>query len=183
MIRALVLFAAVYLVIIVQEFLPAVPFFANARLLLVPVVFCYGALWLPFPAMLGFALWSGLLSDLADLHVAGDRVEIGLGWTMLFYVLAGTVLQLWRDAFAGGRWEIHALASGVLTLLLQAGRYAMVCLRRGSFLFDWTIFWHIIGPAVLALLLAPAVYFFFSLLPAGTSSGQPGRRRGGGLTR
>lgn len=177
MIRALVLFAAVYLVIIVQEFLPAVPFFANARLLLVPVVFCYGALWLPFPAMLGFALWSGLLSDLADLHVAGDRVEVGLGWTMLFYVLAGTVLQLWRDAFAGGRWEIHALASGVLTLLLQAGRYAMVCLRRESFYFDSTIFWHIAGPALAALFVAPLFYFFFRLWPGGfRTSARRGRR-------
>jgi hypothetical protein len=58
----------------------------------------------------------------------------------------------------------------------------MVCLRRGSFLFDGTIFWHLVGPAVFALLVAPLVYFFFSLLPAG----EPARRasrRGGGLTR
>jgi len=177
MIRALVLFAAVYLAIIAQEFLPGLPFFANARLLLVPVIFCYGALWLPFPAMLGFALWSGLLSDLAGLHVAGDRVEIGLGWTMLFYVLAGTVLQTWRDAFAGGRWEIHALASGAVTLLLQAGRYAMVCLRRESFHFDSTIFWHIAGPALAALLLAPLFCFFFRLMPGGFGTGTRGGRR------
>jgi hypothetical protein len=167
MIRALVLFAAVYVVLIAQEFLPALPFFANARLLLVPVIFCYGALWLPFPAMLGLALWTGLLSDLANLHVIGDQVEIGLGWSILFYVFTGTLLQMLREAFAGGRWEIHALASGALTLLLLLGQYAMVCLRRESFYFDGTVFWHIAGPALAALVLAPLFYFFFRLFPGG----------------
>jgi hypothetical protein len=167
MIRALVLFAAVYVVLIAQEFLPALPFFANARLLLVPVIFCYGALWLPFPAMLGLALWTGLLSDLANLHVIGDQVEIGLGWSILFYVFTGTLLQMLREAFAGGRWEIHALASGALTLLLLLGQYAMVCLRRESFYFDGTVFWHIAGPALAALFLAPLFYFFFRLFPGG----------------
>jgi hypothetical protein len=167
MIRALVLFAAVYVVLIAQEFLPALPFFANARLLLVPVIFCYGALWLPFPAMLGLALWTGLLSDLANLHVIGDQVEIGLGWSILFYVFTGTLLQMLREAFAGGRWEIHALASGALTLLLLLGQYTMVCLRRESFYFDGTVFWHIAGPALAALFLAPLFYFFFRLFPGG----------------
>jgi hypothetical protein len=167
MIRALVLFAAVYVVLIAQEFLPALPFFADARLLLVPVIFCYGALWLPFPAMLGLALWTGLLSDLANLHVIGDQVEIGLGWSILFYVFTGTLLQMLREAFAGGRWEIHALASGALTLLLLLGQYAMVCLRRESFYFDGTVFWHIAGPALAALFLAPLFYFFFRLFPGG----------------
>jgi hypothetical protein len=167
MIRALVLFAAVYVVLIAQEFLPALPFFANARLLLVPVIFCYGALWLPFPAMLGLALWTGLLSDLANLHVIGDQVEIGLGWSILFYVFTGTLLQMLREAFAGGRWEIHALASGALTLLLLLGQYAMVCLRRESFYFDGTVFWHIAGPALAALFLAPLFYFFIRLFPGG----------------
>lgn len=167
MIRALVLFAAVYVALIAQDFLPAMPFFANARPLLVPIIFCYGALWLPFPAMLGLALWSGLLSDLANLHVIGDQVEIGLGWSILFYAFTGTLLQTLREAFADGRWEIHALASGVLTLLLLAGQYIMVCLRRESFYFDGTVFWHIAGPAIAALLLAPVFYFFFRLFPGG----------------
>jgi len=179
MIRAIFLLAAVYVALIAQEYIPPLPFLGGAHLLLVPVIFCFGALWLSFPAMLGLALFTGLLSDLAFLHVIGDRVEIGLGWSMLFYVLAGTALQPLRPLFLEGRWEVHCLASGAVTLLLLLFQYAMVCLRRGSFLFDGTIFWHLAGPALLALLLAPAVYFFFSLLPAAT----PERRRGGGLMR
>ena len=177
MIRALVLFPAVYLALLAQEFLPAVPFFANARLLLVPAIFCYGALWLPFPAMIGFALWTGLLSDLANLHVVGDRVEVGLGWSMLFYVIVGALLQIWREAFAEGGWLIHAIASGIVTLVLLAGQYVMVCLRREAFYFDATIFWHIAGPALAAFLLAPLLYFFFQLFPGGfRRAGHRGRR-------
>ena len=177
MIRALVLFAAVYVALIVQEFLPALPFFDNARIVLLPVIFCYGALWLPFPAMLGFALWTGLLGDLADLHVVGDRVEIGLGWSMLFYVFFGTLLQSLRETFAAGRWEIHALASGVVTLFLLLGQYLMVCLRRQSFQFDNTVFWHVAGPALAALLLAPLFCFFFRLFPGGHRESVPRGRR------
>ena len=182
MIRAIILFAAIYAALIAQEFIPPVAFLGGAHLILVPVLFCYGALWLSFPAMLGFAVFTGLLSDLAFLHVIGDRIEIGLGWSILFYVLAGTALQPLRPVFLEGRWEIHCLASGAVTLVLLLSQYTMVCLRRGSFLFDGTIFWHLAGPAVFALLVAPFAYFFFSLLPAG----EPVRRaarRAGGLTR
>lgn len=179
MIRALVLFAAVYVALIAQEFLPGIPFLANAHILLVTVIFCYGALWLPFPAMLGFALWTGLLSDLTNLHIADDRVEIGLGWSMLFYVIVGSLLQTLRGAFAEGRWEIHAIAAGAVTLLHQIAQYTMVCLRRESFHFDGAVFWHLLGPAIAAVFLAPLFYFFFRLFPGGF---QQGARRGRRLT-
>ena len=52
MIRSIALFAAIYLALVAQEFIPPVPFLGGAHLLLVPVLFCYGALWLAFPAML-----------------------------------------------------------------------------------------------------------------------------------
>lgn len=182
MTRTVFLVVAVYLALIVQEFIPPVRFLGGAHLLLVPVLFCYGALWLSFPAMLGFAVLTGLLSDLAFLHVIGDRVEIGLGWSIIFYVLVGTALQPLRPLFREGRWEIHCLASGAATLLLLLSQYIMVCLRRGSFLFDWTIFWHLAGPSVCALLVAPIVYLFFSLLPAGHPSHRTARR-GGNISR
>jgi len=182
MIRGIVLFVAIYAALIAQEFLPPVGFLGGAHLLIVPVLFCYGALWLSFPVMLGLAVFTGLLSDLAFLHVIGDHVEIGLGWSILFYVLVGVALQPLRPLFEEGRWEIHCLASGAVTLLLLLSQYIMVCLRRGSFVFDWTIFWHLAGPAVVALLVAPLFYLFFSLLPAGDPARRTARR-GRGLTR
>lgn len=168
MIRALALVVAIYAAVILQEFLPPLAFLDNARVIIVPVLLCYGALWLPFPGMLALALYAGLVSDLANLHVVGDRVEIGLGWSMLCYVLLGTVLNTFRRPFLAGRWEIHCLASGVVTLLLLLGQYLMVCLRRESFFFNQTVVWQIVSPAVLALLVAPLICVLFRVLPAGS---------------
>ena len=167
MIRGAVLVVAVYVALVAQEFLPALPFLDGARMLIVPVLFCYAALWMPFPAMLGFALYTGLLGDLSTLHIVGDQVEIGLGWSMLFYVIAGTLLRGARPLFLEGRWEVHCLGSAALTLVLLLGQYLMVCLRRGSFMVDGTVFWHITGPAIAALFIAPPVYFLLGLVPAG----------------
>lgn len=175
MIRVLVLVVAAYLAVIVPEFLPAMPFFDGAHILLVPIVVCYGLLWLPFPSGLAFALYAGLLGDLAMLHVDGEHVEIGLGWSMLFYVLLATSLRLLNPSPAKLRWEIHCLASGASTFLLLAGQYLTVCLRREVFAFNGAIFAHLAGPALAALLLAPLVYLFFGLFPD-FGSGRRARR-------
>jgi hypothetical protein len=127
MIRGIALFASIYLVLVAQEFIPPLPFLGGAHLILVPVLFCYGALWLSFPVMLGLALFTGLLSDLAFLHVVGDRVEIGLGWSMLFYVLLGTALQPLQPLFREGRWEVHCLAAGAATLFFSCNTSWSVC--------------------------------------------------------
>lgn len=165
MIRALVLVAAVYVAVILQEFLPAMPFFAGAHVLLLPAIVCYALLWMPFPAALAFALYTGLIGDLAMIHVDGEHVEIGLGWSMLYYVLLAAVLRFALPVSPAPRWETHCLASGAATFFLLAGQYLMVCLRRESFVFDGAIFAQIAGPALAALLLAPLLYFFFGLFP------------------
>ena len=103
MIRAAVLVVSAYLAVIVQEFLPAMPFFAGAHVYLLPVIVCFAVLWFPFPAALAFALYAGLLGDLAMLHVDGEHVEIGLGWSMLFYVFLAAVLRLVAPAPSGLR--------------------------------------------------------------------------------
>lgn len=177
MIRAIVLAAAAYLAVLLQDFIPPLAFLDDARVQLVPVVFCYAALWLPFPAMLGFALFTGLVTDLANLHIVGDRVEIGLGWSMLFYVALGSVLNTLRPRFIAGRWELHALAAGVGTMLFLLGQYLMVCLRRESFLFNQTVAAQIAGPALVALLIAPLLCLFLHALPAGQDHA-PVRHRG-----
>ena len=167
MIRGLVLVVSAYLAVIAQEFLPAMPFFAGAHLLLLPVVVCYAILWMPFPAALAFALYAGLLGDLAMLHVDGEHVEIGLGWSMLYYVLLAAALRLPPALQFEPRWEIHCLVSGAATFLLLAGQYLVVCLRREMFVLNGAVFAQIVGPALAALLLAPLLYHFFGLFPGG----------------
>jgi len=176
MIRASVLAAAVYLAVIVQEFIPAMPFFGDARIVLVPILFCYGALLFPLPGVLALALYCGLLSDLSLLQVDGEHVEIGLGWTMLYYVLVSASLQVLRPFMPNRRWETHCLLSGIVTLMLLLGQYMMVCLRRASLVLDADVFWQIAGPAVAAFLLAPLFYLLLNLLPNDTIARQRARR-------
>jgi hypothetical protein len=176
MIRALVLVLSAYAAVVAQDFLPGMPFFAGAHILILPVIVCYALLWLPFPAALGFALYAGLIGDLAMMHVDGDRVEIGLGWSMLYYVLLAAVLRLLPALPAEPRWETHCLASGAATFFLLAGQYLMVCLRRESFMLNGAVFAQIIGPALAALLLAPLLYHFFGLFPGDRFSPRRARR-------
>ena len=164
MIRALVLVIAAYVAVIAQDFLPPMAFFADARVLLLPILTCYALLWMPFPAALAFALYAGLLGDLAMAHIDGTQVEIGLGWSMLYYVLLAAILRFSRAPF---RWETHCLASGAATLLLLVMQYLMVSLRRESFILDGSMASKIAGPAVAALLLAPLFYFILGIFPGG----------------
>ncbi len=178
MIRGTVLVILIYLAVIAQDFLPPMGWFEGAHLLLVPTLFCFGALVLPFSGMLGLALITGLLSDLAQLHIDGARVEISLGWSMVFYLFYGTILQLLAPAFGRARWALHAVGAGLGTAALLTVQYLMICLRRDSFFFDHTVFWHIAGPALAALFAAPAIYFLLALLPsASLRPASPGTRR------
>jgi hypothetical protein len=156
------LLVAIFVALVVQELIPPVDMFLGARVLLVPVVFCYGALVLPFPAMLGLAMFAGLLSDLANLQVIGDSVEISVGWSILVYVAIGSVCQGLRPLVLRGHWEIHAGMSGLATSGILLLQFFAISLRRfdaGGFIYNDVVFWRILGPGVIALLLAPVLYF------------------------
>ena len=65
---------AILITIVIQEFIPPLRFLHGARVFLVPMLFCYGALSMPFWAMLLMAIYTGLLTDLAHLNVRGERI-------------------------------------------------------------------------------------------------------------
>ena len=49
---------AIFLALIIEEFLPPVRFLHGARVFLVPMLFCYGALAMPFWATLLMAVYT-----------------------------------------------------------------------------------------------------------------------------
>ena len=96
---------AIFLALIIQEFIPPVRFFHGARVFLVPMLFCYGALAMPFWAMLLLAIYTGFLTDLAYLNVPDGHVEIasdGLLWCLCFSGFLLTVFSPHSLADAGG---------------------------------------------------------------------------------
>ena len=149
---------AIFLAFIVQEFIPPLEVFRDARVLFVPMLFCYGALALPFWAMLLLAVYTGLLSDLAYLNVVGGQVEIAVGWSIFFYVLLGMLVHGFEPAFRRGGWWLHPIFSAVLTSLYLALQFVMISFRRSGFEFHDTILWLILAPGVMAALFAPLIH-------------------------
>jgi hypothetical protein len=155
-------FLLLFLVLVAQIaelFIPALPWLYNAHIYIVPVIVFYGAMALPFPLMLALALFAGALLDALTVQVIGGKVEISAGSSILLYgVLAGIMHGL-RPLFARGHWEVHSILSGVFTSLIVLAQYLMITFRRGSLVFTHEIWWQIGGPGIIAMLIAPIVFW------------------------
>jgi hypothetical protein len=150
--------------LIIQDFLPALSILRNTHILLVPIIFAYGALVLPFPAMLALAVFTGLITDLSTLQIVHGKVEIGLGWSIIIYAVLGTVIQGVRRAFLKGAWWLHPPISAVCTLLILTLQYLMITISRESIVFNETVAWEIFIPSMVAFLLSPLIEVLFMFI-------------------
>jgi len=90
MIFFVILLVLVVIAQIAEFFIPPLDWMYHAHIYIAPVVVFYGAMALPFPLMLGLALFSGILLDALTVQVIGAKVEMSLGSSILIYaVLAG----------------------------------------------------------------------------------------------
>ena len=150
----------VLLVQIAEFFIPALPWLYNAHIYIVPVIVFYGAMALPFPLMLALALYAGILLDALTVQVIGGKVEISVGWSILLYgVLAGIMHGL-KPLFMRGRWEVHCIMSGFGTSVIILAQYLMITFRRGSLIFSREVWWQIGGPGLIAMAMAPIIFWF-----------------------
>jgi hypothetical protein len=159
MIFFVVLLVLVLVAQIAEVFIPALPWLYDAHVYLVPVIVFYGAMALPFPLMLALALFAGVLMDALTVQVIGGKVEISTGSSILLYgVLAGIMHGL-RPLFARGHWEVHCILSGIFTSLIVLAQYLMITFRRGSLVFSREIWWQIGGPGLIAMAVAPIIFW------------------------
>lgn len=166
---ALAACVGVFAAFLLQQALPAIHVLHGARFVFVPLIFCYAALVLPFPAMLVVAFWTGLLSDLMYLSVVGGRVEIALGCSIVFFVVYGCIANGCRPAYLNGHsWPVVPLGT-VCTWAFLLMQFAMISLRREGFVYDQAILWRVFAPGVLAGLFAPLLHAtvkpFSTLIP------------------
>lgn len=166
------LFAGVFAAFLLQQALPAINMLHGARFVFVPMLFCYAAMVLPFPVMLTAAFYTGLLTDLMYLHVVGGHVEIALGWSIVYFVIFGSIANGLRSAMQEGTWwpfiPLSALGTSVFLFL----QFAMITMRRETFVFEQAVLWRILAPGMIAALLAPLLHlaikpfsYFFSAEP------------------
>jgi hypothetical protein len=144
---------------IVELFIPALPWLYNSHIYIVPVIVFYGAMALPFPLMLALALYAGILLDALTVQVIGGKVEISMGWSILLYAVLAGIMHGLRPLFIRGRWEVHCILSGIGTSLIILAQYLMITFRRGSLVFSREVWWQIGGPGLIAMAMAPIIFW------------------------
>ena len=169
MIFFVLLLVLVFVAQIVELFLPPLGWLHSAHVMLVPVIVFYGAMALPFSLMLALAFFAGLLLDAFTVQIIGPRVEIAFGWSILLYGVLAAIMHGFKPLFVRGRWEVHCLLSGIFTSLILLAQYLMITFRRGALLVNKDVWWQVAGPGVVALLIAPLL--FWSLHWLGRATG------------
>lgn len=168
------LFLLLVIALVLQDTFSGSIGFYQIHLYLVPVVFCFGALILSFPAALIFALTTGLLEGLMTLSFHTHRAEIGIAWFILFFIAWAFLLQFVTELTDGIRWELHALGSAFFTASLLTGEWILISWHRGSFNITVSTFLLIAIPSAISLLLAPLLYYTLQfLLPPAKSQHYP----------
>jgi hypothetical protein len=153
---------------IAEFFIPPLEWMYNAHIYIVPVIVFYGAVALPFPLMLGLAFFAGALLDALTVQVIGSKVEISVGWSILLYAVLAGIMHGLRPLFIRGRWEIHCVLTGICTSAIILAQYLMITFRRGSLLFSREVWWQIGGPGLMAMLMAPVVFWMLNWVARAT---------------
>ncbi len=168
MIFFFILLVLVLVTQIAEFFIPPLDWMYNAHIYVVPVIVFYGAMALPFPLMLGLAFFAGVLLDALTVQVIGAKVEISLGWSILLYAVLAGIMHGLRPLFIRGRWEVHCLLTGLCTSAIILAQYLMITFRRGSVLFSREVWWQIGGPGLMAMLMAPVLFWMLNWLARAT---------------
>lgn len=157
-----ILVVGLFLSLVIQYFIPPIPWVHDARLLLLPVIFFYCALAVPFWGMLIYAFITGFIWDAMTVQVVDSAVEISLGWSIIVYAVLGAIMNGFRPWFLRGRWEVHCLLSGICTALIVFIEYLMITFRRSGFEFPTVVWWRIGGAGILAAAMSPIVFFILN---------------------
>ncbi|MGI9114133.1 MAG: hypothetical protein ACR2FX_03695 [Chthoniobacterales bacterium] len=169
MIFFLILMFLVLLAQVAEFFIPPLDWMFNAHIYITPVLVFYGAMALPLPMMLVLVFWAGFLLDTLTAQVVGGHVEISLGSSILLYAVLAGIMHGLRPLFVRGRWEVHCIVSGICTSAILLAQYLMISFRRGSIFFNREVWWQIGGPGLLAMLMAPLVFWSLHWLSRATA--------------
>ena len=129
------------------------------------------AKFLPFTTAIAQGEELGTEAAALTMQVIGPRVEIALGWSIIVYAVLASIMHGLRPLFIRGRWEIHCIMSGVCTSLILLAQYLMITFRRGSIVFTPEAWWQIGGPGVIAMIMAPLLFWLLHTI--GDATGNP----------
>jgi len=156
---------------VLQEFLPVFDWAYGSRLMLVHAVFFAAAVAVPFPAMLGLALLTGLLWD-ARYHIPiypdeatfGTLMqsEIPFGFTIFLFGITGALIQGVRPLFRRGRWELPVFMIGLGTALCLLLEYLVISFQRGGLEISVELWSKMLMSALFSSLVSPFLLLLLS---------------------
>jgi len=82
-----------------------------------------------------------------------------MGRSILLYAVLAGIMHGLRPLFIRGRWEVHCILSGIGTSLIILAQYLMITFRRGSLVFSGEVWWQIGGPGLIAMAMAPIIFW------------------------
>jgi hypothetical protein len=155
MMMTVIFIGSMFIALVLQHFVGAVPGLGS-QILLLPLVFLCGASALPFWSVLVLAYVAGLMWDCLGFLPVEGRAELPFGATILLYAGIGALMNGLRPLYLRGLWHLHVVMTGLLISLLALIEYAVITFRREPFQLIWPreIWIRIGGSGLVAGLLA-----------------------------
>jgi len=153
-----VVFVIALLSIIVQYFVPSVPWLYGAQLSIVSLVVFYAAIAFPLPLALLLCSVCGLLWDMLTVLVVNGELDRPLAWTAVHYGVITIVIQLLNSSEKPDKWTAHCLLCGFGTLFILTMGYLYITLQRGGMFFPLLLWWKVLWSAILSSIFAPLAY-------------------------
>ncbi|HEY5892400.1 MAG TPA: hypothetical protein VIT91_04140 [Chthoniobacterales bacterium] len=166
MLFLLLLILCSFAALILQMFIPSLPWLHGAHVELMPIVMFYGCFALSYPAAMTLTFCCGLMWDLMTVQVVDSSVEISIGWSIISYSILGSMMHGFRPLYLEGRWEVHTLLTGVFTSLALLVEYLDITFRRQNPQFPTQVWWLIGGTGLVATILSPFFYWLLERLAA-----------------
>lgn len=153
---------------LIQLFIPPIPSWYDARILLFPLIVLCGSVTVSTGIMLTLAFIGGFLWDAQQVFIIaeGDPVvyhsspdSLKFGYSIILYTLMGFLMQGIRPLFREGKWYFSAALTGVALFLYLFVEYLLRRFILGSFTFDDGMLRQIGATSVFTMCLSPVIFW------------------------
>lgn len=153
---------------IVQQFLPPINAWYDARILILPLVVACSAATVPTAGMLLLVFLGGFLWDAqqilnpfgGDPSIYHSQIEnMKFGYSILLFALMGFLMQGIQPLFKQGKWYLSAMLTGVAMFLYLTVEYLLFSFVRGGFDIMSGVFNQIGLTSLITMLISPIVFW------------------------
>lgn len=157
-----------FLSCLLQQFLPVMSVWHDARILILPLVVLCASATVSTATMLIFAFVGGFLWDAQQILLIeqGDDAvyrenagSLKFGYSIILYAAMGFLMQGIRPLFKEGKWQFSALFSGIAIFLYLSIEYLIRSFMSGGLTLDNGVIEEIAASSLLTLLLSPFVFW------------------------